>query len=285
MAKGDEKGSNRPSIHSSGSDLRRERDELLSHFTAGPRASDEIARHHEQLLRRIRQLEEENAILRARVEADDAIRELLDQIQRLEREKRELMSRTEEAEASSTEIGEQFQQFESEFANLANLFVASNQLHSSLSPRSVMRRIKDVLAQLVGAESYAVYMANSERTELVPVASEGMTAGELGPLRPEMDRLRVALDTGAIGVIDGANPSHGSLTEPAAVIPLSIEDRVVGLAVVYRTLAQKQRFDAVDFELFKLLGQHAATALVSASLFASADRRVPGLEAFMDLSV
>ena len=54
---------------------------------------------------------------------------------------------------------------------------------------------------------------------------------------------------------------------------------------IFSTLAQKKRFDTVDFELFKLLGQHAAAALVSASLFAHTDRKLPGLEAFLDLSV
>ena len=36
--------------------------------------------------------------------------------------------------------------------------------------------------------------------------------------------------------------------------------------------------------LFKLLGQQAASALVSASLFAR-EGRLPGLEAFLDLNV
>ncbi|HVJ22247.1 MAG TPA: hypothetical protein VM686_42870, partial [Polyangiaceae bacterium] len=63
------------------------------------------------------------------------------------------------------------------------------------------------------------------------------------------------------------------------------EDRVVGVIAIFSTLTQKTRFDAVDFELFKLLGQHAAAALVCASLFAQAERKLPGLEAFLDLSV
>ena len=68
---------------------------------------------------------------------------------------------------------------ESEFANLANLFVASNQLHASLSPRGVTRRIKEVLAQLVGAERYCMYFSNPDRTELVPIAFEGVPGDAL----------------------------------------------------------------------------------------------------------
>jgi len=64
-----------------------------------------------------------------------------------------------------------------------------------------------------------------------------------------------------------------------------VDDKTVGVIAIFSTLAQKKRFDTVDFELFKLLGQHAAAALVSASLFAHTDRKLPGLEAFLDLSV
>jgi hypothetical protein len=60
---------------------------------------------------------------------------------------------------------------------------------------------------------------------------------------------------------------------------------VVGVIAIFATLAQKRKFDTIDFELFKLLGQHAAAALVAASLFAQAERKLPGLEAFLDLSV
>jgi len=44
------------------------------------------------------------------------------------------------------------------------------------------------------------------------------------------------------------------------------------------------KFSTVDFELFKLLGQHAAAALMSSGLFAQAERKLPGPEAFGDLS-
>ena len=72
---------------------------------------------------------------------------------------------------------------------------------------------------------------------------------------------------------------------PPAVIPLRVDDRVVGTIAIFSTLSQKNKFDQVDFELFKLLGQHAAQALVAASLFAQAEQKLPGLEAFLDLSV
>ena len=267
-----------------GPDLKVERDQFLKKFSGGAKLSEEFLREVEQLQERLRHLEAENASLRAKVEADEAIRELLGKIDRLETEKRELLSRYHRVEEVNSEFTQRVQEVESEFANLANLFVASNQLHSSLSPRGVTRRIKEVLAQLVGAERYCMYLANQDNTELVPIAYEGVAGSALTPVKIAESELGQALLKGAASVSDH-DPTAGTVQRPAAIIPLTVDEKTVGVIAIFSTLAQKKRFDTVDFELFKLLGQHAAAALVSASLFAHTDRKLPGLEAFLDLSV
>ena len=267
-----------------GPDLRIERDQFLKKFSGGAKLSEEFLREVEQLQERLRHLEAENAGLRAKVEADEAIRELLAKIERPETEKRELLSRYHRVEEVNSEFTQRVQEVESEFANLANLFVASNQLHSSLSPRGVTRRIKEVLAQLVGAERYCMYLANGDNTELVPIAYEGVAGSALTPVKIADSDLGQALLKGAASVSD-LDPTAGTVQRPAAIIPLTVDEKTVGVIAIFSTLAQKKRFDTVDFELFKLLGQHAAAALVSASLFANTDRKLPGLEAFLDLSV
>jgi predicted nuclease with TOPRIM domain len=267
-----------------GHDLKDERDQFLKKFTRGAKLTEEFLHEVEQLQHRLRDLEAENASLRAKVEADEAIRDLLSKIDRLEGEKRELLSRFHRVEAVNSEFTARVQEVESEFANLANLFVASNQLHSSLSPRGVTRRIKEVLAQLVGAERYCMYLANADNTELIPIAYEGVAGSALTPVKIPGSELGEALLKGTAAVSDH-DPTEGTVQRPAAIIPLSVDDRTVGVIAIFSTLAQKKRFDTVDFELFKLLGQHAAAALVSASLFAHTDRKLPGLEAFLDLSV
>ncbi len=266
-------------------DLKTERDRFVKSFSRGARLTDEFIAEYDGLLERLSALEAENANLRAQVAADRAVRELVQKIERLEAEKSDLLSRTNRAEAISNQFTTRVQEVESEFSNLANLYVASNQLHSSLSPRGVTRRIKEVLAQLLGAERYSMYLANEGGTELVPIASEGVPGGELQPVAVQGSLLGAVLQSGEAKVEEEGDPSQGQLDRPAAVIPLVVDERIVGVIAIFSTLAQKKRFDAVDFELFRLLGQQAAAALVSASLFAQADRRLPGLEAFLDLSV
>ena len=266
-------------------DFKSERDRFVKSFTRGSRLTDEFIQDYEQLLERLAVLEAENGSLHAQVAADRAVRDLVQKIERLEAEKTDLLSRTNRAEAITNQFTTRVQEVESEFSNLANLYVASNQLHSSLSPRGVTRRIKEVLAQLLGAERYSMYLTNAEGTELVPIASEGVPGGELLPVPVAGSRLGDVLVKGEASVEEEADPSRGELDRPAAVIPLMVDERVVGVIAIFSTLSQKTRFDAVDFELFRLLGQQAAAALVSASLFAQAERRLPGLEAFLDLSV
>ena len=266
-------------------DLKSERDRFVKSFSRGARLTDEFIQDYERLLDRLATLDAENANLRAQVAADRAVRELVQKIELLEAEKSDLLSRTTRAEAITNQFTTRVQEVESEFSNLANLYVASNQLHSSLSPRGVTRRIKEVLAQLVGAERYSMYLANQDGTELVPIASEGVPGADLLPVPVAGSRLGDVLKSGEAAVEEDGDPSHGQLDRPAAVIPLVVDERTVGVIAIFSTLSQKTRFDAVDFELFRLLGQQAASALVSASLFAQAERRLPGLEAFLDLSV
>ena len=266
-------------------DLHKEREHLMQSFSRGARLTEEVVTEHERLISRVAELERDNAVLRAKVEADDAIHELLAKINRLEQEKLELLSQVREVEANSSQFSERFQQVETEFSNLANLFVASNQLHASLSPRGVMRRIKEVLAQLVGAQAYVIYFANSEGTELVPIAAEGVSGDDLVNQPIHSSRIGHVHQSGDAAIDEEGDPSQGTIRNPPAILPLSVDDRVIGVIAIFSTLAQKNRFTTLDYELFTLLRRQAAAALVSASLFTVAERRIPGLEAFMDLSV
>jgi putative methionine-R-sulfoxide reductase with GAF domain len=266
-------------------DLRKQKDEFLQNFGIGAKLSGEMLAEYERLIEHLRFLEGENAKLRAVVEADSAVRELLSKIARLEKEKAELVDKYRKVEASIGGFPSGFQEIEAELNSLANLLVASRQLSTGLSPRGVMRRIKEVLAQLVGAERYAIYFANDDRSTLVPIASEGLKGEELVNHSTSGGLLGEVFSTGRSLIVDDVDTSHGSLSEPPAIVPLVVDEKAVGVIVVYSTLAQKTRFDTVDYELFNLLGNQAAWALVSATLFAAAERRLPGLDAFVDLSV
>src|SRR4051794_3192608 len=68
-------------------------------FKKGAELTEQLLREDDKLRVRLREVEAENAALRAQVASDDAIRDLLTKIAGLETEKRELLSRFRDAQA------------------------------------------------------------------------------------------------------------------------------------------------------------------------------------------
>ena len=66
-------------------------------------------------------------------------------------------------------------------------------------------------------------------------------------------------------------------------IPLRVEDEPVGAIVIYRLLEQKDGFSPLDNELFKLLAEHAATAVLSSRLYGQSERKLSTIQGFIDL--
>lgn len=264
-------------------ELKEKRDAFLhSFFKRGAELSDELVQENRRLRDQITKLETDNAELRTQLASDRAIRDLLKKIDQLEREKQRLLGEVHEHEEITGRITNRFAEIEGELESFANLYVASFQLHGSLRLRTVVRHVKELLQQLVGVRSLAVYFADEEGRRLVPIAAEGV---DLTNLRDVTVQDGGANDAAAALVertfITGVpHVTEGEIAaSPAACIPLAIEDRAVGVIVVHSLLAQKPHFVTVDRELFKLLGAHAGAAIVAAYLYTAGDGRLPAPEA------
>jgi hypothetical protein len=251
-------------------------------FRKGAQLTEELMQENDQLRRLTIQLESENASLRTQLASDNAMRDLLRKIKQLEKEKTELLSQFHEAEMQSTRYGARFQEMEEELSKLANVYVASYQLHSTLHLPSVVKHIKELLQQLVGAQRYGVFLADPTRRYLLLIANEGLDEKRLDrlvlgsgqSLAPFVER---CFNTGEAQITQGDLAKAGERS-PAAVLPLHFDDRVVGVIAIYTVFPQKSEFGAVDFELFKMLGAHAASALTGALLYAAADAKLPAPE-------
>ncbi|MBI2389614.1 MAG: GAF domain-containing protein [Deltaproteobacteria bacterium] len=255
---------------------------IQTFFKKGAELTEELLKEDQRLRARMHELEAENAALRAQVASDDAIRDLLTKISHLEKEKKELISRVSHAQASSSEFSSRFAEIEAENAQLASLYVASHQLHSTLDPRSIVRQLKELLAQFVGARAFAVYLVDDDRHELAPICSEGVVAASLRRVPLSDGALWRAVGSGAASWVEG-DATRGTIDAPAATIPMLLNGKAIGVIAVFATFEQKREFIDVDFELFKLLGAHAASALVAGRLFAEHGAKVGAVEAFLDL--
>ena len=265
-----------------GTGLMEKRDAFLqTFFKRGAELTDELVRENQRLHEYVGRLEEENASLKTQLASDRAIRDLLHKIEHLEREKARLLSTVHQQEELTSRVTNRFQEIESELESFANLYVASFQLHASLKARNVVKNVKELLVQLVGARSVAIYFADQDGRRLTPLMSEGVSMATL-PVIPLHDG---AAANGPEAVIERTfltgvpHVAEGDIhSPPAACVPLLVEERVVGAIVVYALLEHKTRFVAVDRELFKLLGAHAGAVLIAANLWAAQDGRLPSAE-------
>jgi hypothetical protein len=267
-------------------ELKEKRDAFLqTFFKRGAELTDELVGENRRLREQIGNLEAENAALKTQLASDSAIRELLQKIEGLEREKARLLSTVHQQE----EITNRFAEIEAELESFANLYVASFQLHSSLGVRAVVRNVKELLGQLVGVRALSIYFVDEESSRLLPIASDGVELSSLPVIGLDEGRRGTGALDPVAAVIERtyltrmAHIAEGeTLGTPVACIPLQFEDRAVGTIVVYSLLAQKKRFVTVDRELFKLVGAHAGTALVAAHYWGKAEGRLPSAEALRE---
>ncbi len=254
-------------------------EELLEMFRKGRGFTEELMAENERLRYRIVQLEKESLELSAmltreveRVRLENS--QLAQKLEFLER-------RFEEVEAENKDFAMRYVEIEEQNENLANLYVASYQLHSTLDPAEVVLCIKEILINMIGSEEFGLFIVDEETSELVLAGSEGIIVERL-------DRGRVAFGDGLEGMValrgePFFTDEMGDSGEVCACIPLKIKERIVGVIAIYKLLAHKGTFTALDHKLLELLAGHAATALVSSKLYAIADRKLKTIESFMNL--
>src|SRR5580692_8763558 len=220
--------------------LKTQRDSFVqTFFRKGAEFTEELLRENERLRRALGDLEGENASLRTQLASDEAIRDLLRKIESLETEKSALLSHVHEAEAISTRFLNRHAQIEEELSNLASLHVASYHLHSTLRLPLVVRHLKELLAQIIGARTFAISVADESMKELWPLAWEGIEAENMGHVRvgsvevddPSARTIERVFLTGDPFVIEGPlTESLGTpVPGPVACLPMKIDDKKLGV--------------------------------------------------------
>lgn len=220
-----------------------------------------ISRAREEQQQYINALLLENEKLRSTatmLESD--LRRAQDQQQLASEELERLRTRFEEIADENQRFAEQYQHIEAQSSNLANLYVASYQLHMSVDRPTVLNTIQEIVINLIGSEQLAIYERNGH-AEFRRTASFGLEESRLVSF--------LAGEHAVARLGEGAIFSDPVDQQPlTACIPLQIEENVIGAILVFRLLEHKQSLEAVDHELFELLGVHASMALYCASLHA-----------------
>jgi transcriptional regulator with GAF, ATPase, and Fis domain len=166
---------------------------------------------------------------------------------------------------------------------LANLYIASFQLHSTLDFREVLQIIIEIIINLIGAEEFGVLLLDEKTNRLEPVACEGLELGQLPSVGVGQGIIGEAVKSGENYFIATMEGYQRDFLAPMVCIPLKIKEHAIGVIVIYKLLMQKEQFTSVDHELFSLLAGHAATAVFSSRLYSESERKLSTIQGFIDL--
>ena len=176
------------------------------------------------------------------------VQSLLEEITRLNQTLADFSSRYVDVEQQNT--------------NLANLYVATYQLHGTLDRDRVLAAIKEVIINLIGSEELGIWEITGETLTLLDSFGIDTQQWERVALDGEGGLIGLVAETGQRYVAGEADIIGGGSQEAlSAAIPLKLDDTVIGVIGIFRLLPQKDGFEPIDLELFELLGSHAATAL------------------------
>jgi len=219
--------------------------------------------------------------------------ELRAQMEKLQEQKRVLESDSEHLRTRIREVEEENLDFANQLVrtedinnNLTNLYVASSRLHSVLNQEQVVAIIKEITINFVGAEKFALLMRPKEAPGLDFLTGEGFEENEFPPhiAVEDNDIFRQVVDAQDIYLVEGSVvEGSDDPMRPLAAIPLVIHGEVSGVLAIYRLLVQKDKFETIDYQLFSMMAEHAATAIFSSSLYEESERKRETYRGVMDL--
>ena len=204
---------------------------------------------------------------------------------RLRNEQDDALRRIGELEQENLEFANQLVQVEDANNNLTNLYVASSRLHSTLDRDETLEIIKEVVINFVGAEKFALFLHDKGSGNLCFETGEGLEGETAFPdIPPGEGVLGCVAASGENYFVDGSlSDGSDDLLQPIIAIPLIIQGNNIGVLAIYRLFIQKEQLDEIDYQLFSMLGEHAATALFSSTLYGRSERKRQTYQGFVDL--
>jgi hypothetical protein len=262
-------------------DLNARSEEFLeTFFRKGAEFTEQLLQEVQRSRGEIARLKEENIKLRSQLASDDAVRDLLVKVKELEEEKRSIRETADNVVREYRDYEGRYMEMEQELDQMANLYVASAQLHVAMDPSEVFSVIEQMLMQFVGAAKIGIFLrrGTDDAPALVPVHAFHCDA---------IKGSRIEWNQGSIGECAATQVSYvmepGSTSAqgaPIACIPLLFGTTTIGVIAIYGLLEQKKNFVRVDYELFRLLAEHSSSAIIGSGLFSRSENLADVLGCF-----
>ncbi len=195
---------------------------------------------------------------------------------------RELEQRLSTTDSDVKELASRLVESEHQSGRLMSLYVATYQLHATLSPPEVQATIAEIAIDLLGAQQFVLLLRREESEDCEIALRQGLSPDStlfVGESYQGGDRM---IDATLVDGLLRLGPTEDS---PAlAAVPLRVQNEIVGAIVLLKLLDHKPILRPEDRDLLDLLSAHAASALFAARLFAAKDRKLRTLESLVKLA-
>jgi GAF domain-containing protein len=170
-----------------------------------------------------------------------------------------------DAQQAKAAIQAEHLHLQEQYTHVTNLYVTVSSLHLAEKFDGVFDVVREVVANLIGCESIAIYLRSPESGDLRRIFVAGVEVPAL--IRERGVAARVA-ETRQTWLAQRSEPTllEDYEAELSACLALRSSGGVVGVLSLFELLPQKGRLDDSDIELLELLAAQAGRALHFLSL-------------------
>jgi CheY-like chemotaxis protein len=155
-----------------------------------------------------------------------------------------------------------FKEIQDELMRLSARLTLIESLHSDLEPKDLLAVASDILGDLLGAESFGIYIHDSEKDALVKIADKRMPT-DLSAQKPMAEPIKQVLSEGKVLIpVQPWHSEDGSISIAAAA-PIYFAGKTRGVIVIHELYRQKTTLTSHDHFLLALLGKHVGLAMAN----------------------
>jgi hypothetical protein len=204
-------------------------------------------------------------------------------LEKLEAANRRLANELEATRKEVDTLGKTMAKLERRSTQLTNLYVATFQLYAGRDPEQVYDTIAEITSDILGAEQFVLLIRDGDDRHYRIVLRRGLGAHSGGIFGRDVyvggdPATDAALERGTRWV----SSQPGGVV---AVVPLQVDNTMLGLLVVLKLLDHKPRLDSGDGEILDLLGAHAASALLSSTNLSNTSRKLRTMTSLVRLVI
>jgi len=194
----------------------------------------------------------------------------------------QLEQRLRSLEAENEDLTQRMVVIENRGSQIMKMFVATYQLYAAQSSEEVQATIAEIAVDLLGAERFALLWRDSDSEHCRLALRRGFADGDL-PSHFAGDFYRGGDPLVDQTMKDGVIRLGEGEGEALAVVPLRVQNVIVGVLVLDKLFDHKPALSPDDREILDLLAAHAASALFAAEAYALAARKLHSLESLVRL--